>query len=265
MNSSKIPNYKVYKYTSPSNKVYIGITKTTRERREGKRGSGYKTCVKFYRAIQKYGIENFVYDILEDNLFPEDAFKKEIYYIDLYDSTNPMKGYNCSFGGDAPMLGRKHSEETLLKFKENNIKYWKGKHLYPTTKQKISQKAVARLAEKGNPMSGKHHSELTKSTISNKAKIRNKGKGNPNYGNIGELNSLSKSIYYICNGEMKNFIGIRQASRDMSIPEPNIIRSLKSNGKFSAGKINNIKIYWFYSLPYAEKLITGPLDKNLDK
>lgn len=255
--NDKISNYKVYKYTSLSNKVYIGITKTTRKEREGKEGSGYKSCVKFYNAIQKYGIENFTYEIIEDNLFPEEAFQKEIYYINLYDSTNPLKGYNCSFGGDAPMLGRKHSEETLLKFSKNNIRYWKGKHLYTTTKQKISQKAVIRLAEKGNPMLGRHHSELTKCLISHKAKIRNKGKGNPNYGNLGELNSSSKSIYYVCNGEIRNFVGISQASRDMDMPEPNIIRSLKSNGKFSAGKINNTKIYWFYSLPYAKELIVG--------
>lgn len=44
----------------------------------------------------------------------------------------------------------------------------------------------------------------------------------------------------------KTFYGIREASRQLNIPSPNIIRALKSNGKFSAGKYNGQKIHWFY-------------------
>ena len=46
--------YCVYKHTSPSNKVYIGITKRNPLTRWNA-GFGYKTQVYFWRAIVKYG------------------------------------------------------------------------------------------------------------------------------------------------------------------------------------------------------------------
>lgn len=55
----------IYKYTSPSGKVYIGQTVNSQEQR-AKKGEGYKGCPAFYRAIQKYGFENFLYEVLEE-------------------------------------------------------------------------------------------------------------------------------------------------------------------------------------------------------
>ena len=46
-------NYIVYKHTSPSNKVYIGITKQTLKAR-WKNGKGYKNNEHFTYAIKKY-------------------------------------------------------------------------------------------------------------------------------------------------------------------------------------------------------------------
>ena len=46
--------YIVYKHTSPSNKIYIGITCQDVERR-WRNGDGYKSQKYFYRAIKKYG------------------------------------------------------------------------------------------------------------------------------------------------------------------------------------------------------------------
>lgn len=40
--------YKVYKHTTPSKKVYIGITNQKPERRWGKNGRGYKDNDYFY-------------------------------------------------------------------------------------------------------------------------------------------------------------------------------------------------------------------------
>ena len=49
----------VYKYTSPSGKIYIGKTKTTLKERAKNNGNGYLNCTIFFRAIQKYGFEKF--------------------------------------------------------------------------------------------------------------------------------------------------------------------------------------------------------------
>lgn len=107
----------VYKRTNKFNgKVYIGITSKTLDRRWA---NGYKHNPHFQRAIEKYGKDGFIHEILFSGLTKEEACKKEIELIAFYDSTNPDKGYNISFGGTAPMWGRKHSEETKAKFKEN--------------------------------------------------------------------------------------------------------------------------------------------------
>ena len=65
--------YKVYKYTSPSNKIYIGITSKTLNERARYDGSGYKECKAFWRAIKKYGWENFTSEILAQELTEEEA------------------------------------------------------------------------------------------------------------------------------------------------------------------------------------------------
>ena len=91
--------YKVYCYTSPSGKIYIGQTGQSIKARAGKEGINYQQCPYFYKAIQKYGLENFKVDILKDNLTHEEANYWEEYYINLLDSTNQARGYNLAEGG----------------------------------------------------------------------------------------------------------------------------------------------------------------------
>lgn len=86
-------DHKIYKYTNIVNgKIYIGRTCQTLEKRAGSKGQNYKSCFKFYNAIQKYGWDSFTVEILEDNLSDEEASVKELEYIELYDSVN--NGYN---------------------------------------------------------------------------------------------------------------------------------------------------------------------------
>lgn len=87
--------WKVYCYTTPSNKKYIGITKNSLKQRLK---SGYNAY--FSNAIDKYGYENIKVEILEDNLTLEEASQKERYYIHLYETTNKDKGYNITTGGE---------------------------------------------------------------------------------------------------------------------------------------------------------------------
>ncbi len=49
----------VYKHTSPSGKVYIGITCKVPEIRWGTNGYYYRKQTVFYNAIKQYGWENF--------------------------------------------------------------------------------------------------------------------------------------------------------------------------------------------------------------
>lgn len=71
----------------------------------------------FHRAIRKYGIDNFDWDIIDkaDNI--DELNRLEIYYIGWYDTYN--NGYNLTLGGKSN-VGYKHSEESKRKNSESN-------------------------------------------------------------------------------------------------------------------------------------------------
>lgn len=108
--------YTIYKLWNEINiKLYIGQTIDLTKRARG--GEGYKGCCHLYRAIKKYGWEVFHYEILAECKTQEEANALEIYYIQLYDTTNPEKGYNISAGGTT----RSDNEKTKRKI-SNSIK-----------------------------------------------------------------------------------------------------------------------------------------------
>ena len=93
--------YLIYKYASPSQKIYIGQTCETIQKRAGKNGSRYKTCPAFWKAIQKYGWEYFQNhcEILAEANGKEQANALEKYYINLFKANNSNFGYNILKGG----------------------------------------------------------------------------------------------------------------------------------------------------------------------
>lgn len=111
--------YTVYKHTSPSGKVYIGITSQDVKERWGY-GQGYRNNEHFWRAIQKYGWKNFEHTILYENLTKSQACEKEKELIAFYKSTNSEYGYNHSIGGESGSNGIKHSPETIEKIRKSN-------------------------------------------------------------------------------------------------------------------------------------------------
>lgn len=109
---TKSEKYIVYKHTNKINgKVYVGITSTDIVKRAGKNGNGYRKNVLFYRAIEKYGWDNFEHDVLLSNLTLNDAVDSEAYYINKYNSANPLFGYNISVGGESGNTGCRMSDE----------------------------------------------------------------------------------------------------------------------------------------------------------
>lgn len=188
----------IYKYTSPSNKVYIG--QTIHEHRRymtHKRGDG---DTKFCRAIRKYGFENLTYEVIftidnEDRKrIKEKLDFMERYYIRKYDSFK--NGYNMTLGGDGG-AGIKHTEEFKRKIsermKENNPAWnmtdeWK-QHIGDGGRgRKMPQEFCKKNSERmkvNNPMKnpdvakkvsqtkkGTHLSEETKKKISESGKGR---------------------------------------------------------------------------------------------
>lgn len=92
--------YTLYIHTCLSNdKVYVGITyKDAKQRWDD--GSGYKSNYELYSDIVQFGWnEGFHHKIVADNLTWEKAKEAERYFIEIFDSTNPEKGYNHRRGG----------------------------------------------------------------------------------------------------------------------------------------------------------------------
>lgn len=78
-----------------NNKIYIGQS-TNIEERLRRHKIIHDDCV-IHKAIQKYGAENFSYEIIELCEIPQ-LDQKEIYWINYYQSTMPI-GYNMVDGG----------------------------------------------------------------------------------------------------------------------------------------------------------------------
>lgn len=109
----------IYKITNLiNNKIYIGQSiniqqrwKTHRSGPFNKNNHQYDTPL--YRAIRKYGLQNFSFEVLEECVEGE-LDNKEQYYIEKYDSTNFDKGYNLTKGGDSGSINTLLSNEEIL-------------------------------------------------------------------------------------------------------------------------------------------------------
>lgn len=102
----------IYLITNKVNgKKYVGQTRNTIQ----KRWNGHKSSANsenkeskqaLHFAMNKYGIENFIVECLDNfscktiDGLSKILNEKEIYYIDLFDTTTP-KGYNLTLGGDS--------------------------------------------------------------------------------------------------------------------------------------------------------------------
>ena len=114
---SENKKYIVYIHTNRINKKrYVGITSQKPDER-WRHGEGYKHCVLFYRAIQKYGWDSFDHEIVADNLTQKEAEDMEMFLIAEFNSNCKESGYNISEGGNAPKL----TEETKKKISETHL------------------------------------------------------------------------------------------------------------------------------------------------
>lgn len=94
-------NYVVYCHTSPSNKKYVGISCNPIKRWNN--GEGYKKNYLFYRAIKKYGWDNFKHEILYENLTVDQAGEIEKRLIDEWHLLDSHFGYNLREGGNGKL------------------------------------------------------------------------------------------------------------------------------------------------------------------
>ena len=221
--------YTVYKHVSPSGKIYIGITSQSVNRRWSN-GNGYRRNEYFYRAILKYGWDNFKHEILFTGLTKEQAEAKEIELIKLYKSTDKHFGYNLRKGGCACSF----SEQSIEKMRLSHLGH---KHT-DEQKRKISKSLAGRKTSKG--MLGRFHSEETKRLMSEKQKGVKHSKSsiekiskNRRGKCVGENNHKSKRVINLTTKEV--FTTISEACDKYNLSHGNVVSVCNGNRKTCGG------------------------------
>lgn len=87
---------------------YIGIT-CQEPKVRWNYGNGYRRNTYLWRAIQKYGWNNFKHEILFETLTKEQACAKEQALIKLFNTQDPTQGFNLTSGGEHFI----HSEDSI--------------------------------------------------------------------------------------------------------------------------------------------------------
>jgi group I intron endonuclease len=153
----------IYKVTNLHNhKVYIGLTKDYNKRHS----AHIKDCFNpestryhftLYKAIRKYGLHNFHWEILGSCENRKELNQAEIICIEHFQSNNKIYGYNNTSGGDGgPIrLGAKLTKETKNKMslsaanriisdeqRRKTSNTLKGKKLSEDTKEKMLKKKL---------------------------------------------------------------------------------------------------------------------------
>ena len=142
-----------------NNKVYVGITKHLDPKLRWKNGKGYTKCIKFYKAITKYGWNKFSHIVL-CKTSQQQAEVLEATLIRYYKRHN--RSYNITDGGERnipSMLGKHHTPEAIEKIRAAGRRPCSDE-----TKQKISK---ANLGAK-NGMYGKTISRIALEKIKKK-------------------------------------------------------------------------------------------------
>lgn len=245
----------VYCHTNKENgKKYIGITCQRPEVR-WKAGSPYKKNSHFWRAIQKYGwYDGFDHEIIALGLTEEEACELEINFINMYDTTNPDKGYNQTTGGETSF---KLSDESRQKMRDNHYDCSKdnnpfyGKHHSKETRDKISNARKGRFCGENSPLYGTHPSEETKKKMSESAKTRptisDKTREKMSKQRSGFKNSAAKRPVY-CIELNEIFWGAMAAKEKYGIND-NALRNSIRTKKYCAGKHpdTNEGLHWLYA------------------
>lgn len=208
--------YYIYLTTNlVNNKKYIG--KHYGELNDEYIGSG----LILQRAVEKYGKENFVKQILYISSNNEENNLKEKEFIKRYNATQSQQFYNIAQGGDGGNLIAGYTPEQRLAYSKKKSEETKGekngmygKHHTEETKEKIRQNrdtsymqteeyrtnmSITVSGEK-NGMYGKHHTEESKLKMSINSKGKTAGEKNGMYGKKGQ-NAINGKKIDMCDKE----------------------------------------------------------------
>ena len=138
----------IYKITNKINgKIYIGQSNNIQRRFSEYQNRGAASRIPVDVTIQKYGKENFNFEIIEECTI-EQLNQRETYWINHFNSIE--NGYNCSVGGEQQSIGSNNGRAILT---ENEVKiirtaynnHERRKDVYKQFEDKITFSSFARV------------------------------------------------------------------------------------------------------------------------
>lgn len=241
----------VYIHTNLINwKKYIGITGQKPEERWRKDGKGYKNCILFWRAIQKYGWNNFKHEVILTNETYEYACKVEKCLIKHYQTTNPKYGYNITSGGDGVSgikpwnYGIPMTDQQKEKLRQANI----GRKITEETRKKLSDaKKGKRPNNAGKPMSDRAKKKLSESLKGHVISDETRQKiGDANKGKCVGINHPKHRLIY-CIELNEIFSCARDTNKKYGFSASNIVKCCKGNRNFAhKHPETNDELHWLY-------------------
>ena len=131
----------IYKIENKLNgKIYIGQSNNIERRFKEHQTKGTLSRIPVDIAIQKYGKDNFTYEIIEETSI-ENLNTAEQFWIKKYNSVE--QGYNCSEGGDQQSIGvnngrAKLTEQDIIKIRQAYNNHKRQKDVYKEYENIIS-------------------------------------------------------------------------------------------------------------------------------
>jgi group I intron endonuclease len=178
----------IYKWTSPTGKIYIGQSKDLGKRYDWYLGTAiYKSkMTKLKRSFSKYGVKNHIYEIIEYCSL-EQLNEREIYWGLHHDVLN--KGLNCKLGEQNCIFseltkkkmsdskkGFKHTLESEQKRQSSLRKVWEEKNKIQVEKKLNKLKYIPTDEHKSNISKSKKgklvHTDESKQKLKDHGKFR---------------------------------------------------------------------------------------------
>jgi len=234
----------IYKITNKVNqKIYIGSSVDFYKRKSGHLYNFRKQTHQdyFQKAYNKYGEENFVFEILEIVEDKAKLLKREQFYLDVLKPWIRSIGYNIAKIAGS-QLGFKHSQETKDKLSEIQIgksytdkvgeekaKEWINKIIIKNKGKKRSQEFVEKCTGENNGFFNKLHSIESRKIMSDK-RI-----GKEPY-NKGKL-----ILQFDLNNNLIQEIELHDIQIKLGIPKSNVVKCCQGERNKAGGFIWSYK------------------------
>lgn len=205
----------IYRITNLINgKIYIGRSVNLKDRKSKHKTKISNTIIS--KAIQKYGHDNFLFEVIEycelDKLV-----EREGYYFDLLQPFRENNGYNIlRDSGENGWIGMSHSIVSRLKMSESkkgSIPWNKGKKGVQECSDETRRLMSENRKGESNSFYGKKHSEETIRHLRDLAKQRDMSHCNKKVIQIDKITGEIIKIWDSISDASEQVIGDRKSSR----------------------------------------------------